>query len=178
MNIFCFCKWSLVRGLSFRTRETVRLENLGIPSKYKHPDPHVKVTETYWIDKFRIMGWSLTDGPKMLWGTSSRNMEEQNLTLGMVDTPVFRSMIETLNPKTSILERKVIIRKMSEVRVLMDHEMILMCDEWVSHTTDSWSDWKIHSLCKTSRWSQDILVSGQLDSSSLHVWNTTFDSKD
>ena len=41
------CKWSQVRGVSFWTRETVRLENLGIPSKSKRHDPDVKVTETY-----------------------------------------------------------------------------------------------------------------------------------
>jgi hypothetical protein len=45
-----------------------------------------------------------------------------------------------LNPKASIPDRKGIVRKMSEMRALMEQEFgPIMRDEWVSITTDSWT---------------------------------------
>ena len=65
---------------------------------------------------------------------------EQYLPLATVDAPAFRSMIQSLNPKASIPDRKGIIRKMSEMRALMEHEMVpMMREECVAITTDSWT---------------------------------------
>jgi hypothetical protein len=65
---------------------------------------------------------------------------EQYLPLAIVDAPAFRSMIQTLNPKASIPDRKGIVRKMSEMRALMEQEFgLIMRDEWVSITTDSFT---------------------------------------
>ena len=65
---------------------------------------------------------------------------EQYLPLAIVDAPAFRSMIQTLNPKASIPHRKGIVRKMSEMRALMEDEIVgMMRDEWVAITTDSWT---------------------------------------
>ena len=55
---------------------------------------------------------------------------EQYLPLAIVDAPAFRSMIQTLNPKASIPHRKGIVRKMSEMRALMEDEIVgMMHDE-------------------------------------------------
>jgi len=65
---------------------------------------------------------------------------EQYLPLAIVEAPAFRSMIQTLNPKASIPNRQGIVRKMSEMRALMEQEFSpMMRDEWVSITTDSWT---------------------------------------
>jgi hypothetical protein len=65
---------------------------------------------------------------------------EQYLPLAIVDAPAFRSMIQTLNPKASIPDRKGIVRKMTEMRALVEQEFgPIMRDEWVSITTDSWT---------------------------------------
>jgi hypothetical protein len=94
-----------------------------------------------------------------------RYVAEQYLPLATVDAPAFRSMIETLNPKASQPHRKGILRKMAEMRAVMEHEFVpLMRDEWVTITTDSWTsnagqtylgvsyhyvgaDWEIRSMC-------------------------------
>ena len=85
--------------------------------------------------------------------------------MAIVDAQAFRAMIQTLNPKASIPDRKGIIRKMSEMRALMEHEFApMMRDEWVAITTDSWTsnagqtflgvsyhwagaDWELRSMC-------------------------------
>ena len=90
---------------------------------------------------------------------------EQYWPLAIVDAQAFRAMIQTLNPKASIPDRKGIIRKMSEMRALMEHEFVpMMRDEWVAITTDSWTsnagqtflgvsyhwvgaDWELRSVC-------------------------------
>jgi hypothetical protein len=49
-------------------------------------------------------------------------------------------MIQTLNPKASIPNQKGVLRKMSEMRALMEHEFLpMMREEFVSITTDSWT---------------------------------------
>jgi hypothetical protein len=42
------------------------------------------------------------------------------LPMAIVDCPAFRSMIQTLNPKSSIPDQKGVLRKMSEMRALME----------------------------------------------------------
>jgi hypothetical protein len=53
-------------------------------------------------------------------------VEEKYLSLSIVDVPAFRTMIQTLNPKVSIPDRKGIIKKMSEMRALMGHKFVVM----------------------------------------------------
>jgi hypothetical protein len=47
-------------------------------------------------------------------------LAEQYLPMAIVDCPAFRSMIQTLNPKSSIPDQKGVLRKMSEMRALME----------------------------------------------------------
>jgi hypothetical protein len=89
------CQWSCLTVLSFRTRKTVRLQELGITWN----DIVVLWTcpRTDWIDTFRIMCWSLLNGPKNLCDPSgtrkSENFQTTNLlgwkkTSKMVPSPL------------------------------------------------------------------------------------------
>ena len=67
-------------------------------------------------------------------------LEDQYLPFTMVESQTFRDMVSTLNSKASIPSRSSIKRTMEEMRVHIDAQMEgLMRDEWVCHTTDSWT---------------------------------------
>ena len=72
---------------------------------------------------------------------------EQYLPLATVDDPAFRSMIETWNPKASKPHRKGILRKMSEMRALMEHEFKAgQTFLGVSYHCVG-ADWELHAMC-------------------------------
>jgi hypothetical protein len=79
--------WSRVRGLR-------GVREVRDSSKQKHAV--VKVTE----DEFRLMGWSLPNGPKMLCGPSLRNTVPKSLRSNMVKWTLLTG---TLSPDTLTL---------------------------------------------------------------------------
>ena len=71
---------------------------------------------------------------------------EQYLSFAIVDSPAFRTVIGTLNPKASIPSRTSIVSIVSEMRVHMQDEIApIMRGQWVCHTADSWTSQSGHT---------------------------------